>query len=105
VIGHSRGGDLALAATGLLNHEIDTLITLATPKYDELDDLHIDLSKIGNWLNVTTSQDWVQPAASFVLVNPHNAKVSTYGGAYNLRLRANGYGPRTAHTRFGPTRS
>jgi hypothetical protein len=55
VIGHSRGGDVAIEAAREGLH-IDNLITLATPKYD---DLQPPAANIGKWINVTTRQDWV----------------------------------------------
>jgi len=33
IIGHSRGGDVAVDATWGLTHKVDNLITLATPNY------------------------------------------------------------------------
>jgi RHS repeat-associated protein len=95
VIGHSRGGDVALEATQHLNHKIDNLVTLATPVYQTNDDgsgnaFLIDMSLIGTWINVTTAQDWVAPADS--TMRGH------YPGAYNLRLNAAGYGHIAAHS-------
>ena len=95
IIGHSRGGDVALDATGKLNHKVDNLITLATPVYVNVP---IDSSNIGTWINAYTEQDWVP---GFVSTNSFTGieDASTYfDSAHNLKLDAHGYGPVTAHT-------
>jgi RHS repeat-associated protein len=95
VIGHSRGGDVALQSTWHLNHKIDNLITLATPVYNTTDDgsgnnFSINMDLIGTWIDVTTAQDWVAPT---------NSNMSGhYPGAFNLELNANGYGHKAAHS-------
>ncbi|MGC2794467.1 MAG: hypothetical protein WA899_20780 [Candidatus Sulfotelmatobacter sp.] len=95
IIGHSRGGDVALEATQYLSHNIDNLITLATPVYQTNDDgsggvFNINMNLIGTWINVTTAQDWVAPFDS--TMSGH------YPGAYNLQLNAKGYGHYAAHS-------
>lgn len=87
VIGHSRGGDVALDASHGITHKIDNLITLATS--NNITD-QPDADNIGNWLNVNTYEDWVQQAASDNMPAPT--------GAYNLWLHASGYGHVGAHT-------
>lgn len=89
VIAHSRGGDVALAATASLTHPIDNLITLATPYRNDSP----NLANIKNWINVTTSQDWVQLLNSNMSSNPR-----IYSGAHNAMLNANGYGHIASHS-------
>jgi hypothetical protein len=90
VITHSRGGDVGIEAAreGL---QIDNFITLAAPKYD---DLQPPLSNIGTWINVTTRQDWVQSFASWL----KSSDSGNFSGAYNVQLNAKGYGHIAAHS-------
>jgi hypothetical protein len=89
VIAHSRGGDVAIDATASLTHPIDNLITLATPYYNDSP----NMANIKNWINVTTSQDWVQLLNSNMSSNPR-----IYSGAHNITLNANGYGHIASHS-------
>ncbi len=93
IIGHSRGGDVALESSGYLDHKIDNLITLATPQYNE-GQMNVNWANIGTWVNATTLQDVVQPLDS----NAGGLNTWRYPGALNLRLNATGYGPITAHS-------
>jgi RHS repeat-associated protein len=88
IIAHSRGGDVALAASGSLNHKIDNLVTLGTPK----DCDSCSFTNIGDWLNVTAKQDLVQFLASTGR-DPRN-----FPGAHNFTLNAQGFGPVSAHS-------
>ena len=96
IIGHSRGGDVAVQASSYVNHKIDNLITLNTPVYNTQDwdgggnFISIDRNNIGYWLDVTTVQDWVAPADS----------VTTWPYPYttHIELNAKGVGPFQAHS-------
>ncbi len=90
VIGHSRGGDVAIEATETLTHKIDNLITLDTPAYYEHP---LNPSNIGLWINVSVGQDWVLPMASN---DPGRARNEP--GASNIILNAPQYGPIAAHS-------
>ena len=94
IIGHSRGGDVALDASGELDHKIDNLITLATPVYEGLSG---DSTNIGNWLNVSTQQDIVPWLVSTAPGDDPNSATS-FKGANNLSLNASGYGRISAHS-------
>ena len=90
IIGHSRGGDVAIDAVGRLNHKVDNLITLATPKYDSLPGT---LGNVGTWINVSTTQDWIAALDSQTL----DWSTRTFAGAHNIELNANGYNHVTSH--------
>jgi RHS repeat-associated protein len=81
IIGHSRGGDVAIAASAEpLGHKIDNLVTLDTPNYGFM--LTPGLDNIVKWLNVMVLGDWVAPFVS--RENP-----SQFSGAINLQIQGN----------------
>ena len=90
VIGHSRGGDVALDASIGISHKIDNLITPDAPAHADLDP---DLANIGTWINVSVNQDWVMGFNSDWGTSPRQRS-----GAFNLRLNAPQYGPIASHS-------
>ena len=90
VIGHSRGGPLALEASRGISHEIDNLITLDAPAYSSS---YPDMNNIGFWMNVTVDQDWVVSLASDLGTSPRDQ-----AGAANVHLNAPNYGHIAAHS-------
>lgn len=90
IIGHSRGGDVALDSSTDISHKIDNLITLNSPAYA---DIPPNLANIGNWINVSVNQDWVISIASQFGTNARQQP-----GAHNLQLNAPKYNPIAAHS-------
>jgi len=83
VITHSRGGEVALAAAGSLDHPIDNLVTLGLPTGW----VNPDMANIKNWSNVSILQDLIASSAS----NSENPNGSFEAGAHNLNLSLPAY--------------
>lgn len=57
IVAHSHGGNVAFAASGQINHKIDTMVTLGTPIRG---DYQPSLGNIGRLLNVYSNNDNIQ---------------------------------------------
>ena len=80
IIGHSRGGDVAIEATNGISHPLNALVTLEAPEYTNMQP---DFSNVKFWLNVSTDRDWTAGIDSDSGTNWRNRV-----GAFNVHLVA-----------------
>lgn len=92
IVGHSEGGNVALAFSRLVSGTINALVTLGTPIRGDVD---FTSANIGTWLNLYSNRDPIQVLGGWIPI-PGLGAGRTSSCAINIGVNA-GSNPFTAH--------